>query len=83
MEQNFNEENIQSENTFAKSLASEVVRENVGTKLLIISLLCLLLLVPWIFIRSTIEERRSTESNAEQEVFSCYGKRADGSCVCR
>lgn len=73
MEQNFNEENIQSENTFAKSLASEVVRENVGTKLLIISLLCLLLLVPWIFIRSTIEERRSTESNAEQEVFSKWG----------
>lgn len=73
MEQNFNEENIQSENTFAKSLASEVVRENIGAKLLIISLLCLLLLVPWFFIRSTIEERRSTESNAEQEVFSKWG----------
>lgn len=73
MEQNVNEENIQSDNTSVVRSTLGIGRENVGTKLLIISLLCLLLLVPWLFIRSTIEERESTESSAEQEVFSKWG----------
>lgn len=48
-------------------------REKAGTKLLIISALCLLLLVPWLLIRMTITDRSSTESSAESEVFAKWG----------
>ena len=47
--------------------------ERTGIKLLVISLLCILLLIPWFFIRSTISERGNTESEAENEVCEKWG----------
>lgn len=49
-------------------------RERTGIKLLIIAMLCLLLLIPWFFIRSMIAERSSTESSAEEEVCEKWGE---------
>lgn len=73
MEQMINEQNVQTEKNMNAQTTSNDRRENAGVKLLIISLLCLLLLVPWFFIRFTISERNSTESSAEQEVYSKWG----------
>ena len=73
MEQMINEQNVQTEKNMNVQTTSNDRRENAGVKLLIISLLCLLLLVPWFFIRFTISERNSTESSAEQEVYSKWG----------
>lgn len=52
---------------------TETRRERTGIKLCIISLLCILLLIPWFFIRSTISERGNTESEAEREVCEKWG----------
>lgn len=73
MEQLVNEQNTQNGNTSASSRTAH--RENIGLKLVIISLLCLLLLIPWFFIRFTISDRKSTESAAESEVFAKWGGR--------
>lgn len=76
MEQMINEQNVQKvQNGNPKDVQSNGLsrRENAGVKLLIISLLCLLLLVPWFFIRYTISERNNTETAAEREVFSKWG----------
>ena len=48
-------------------------RERAGIKLTIIALLCILLLIPWFLIKSTITERSNTESEAEQEVGTKWG----------
>lgn len=52
---------------------TETRRERTGIKLCIISLLCILLLIPWFFIKNTISERGNTESEAEQEVCEKWG----------
>ncbi|MCR5192560.1 MAG: cell envelope integrity protein CreD [Bacteroidales bacterium] len=75
MEQLVNEQNQQNGNQVSNPSANTSRRENAGLKLVIISLLCLLLLIPWFFIRFTISERQSTESAAESEVFSKWGDR--------
>ncbi len=49
-------------------------RERNGIKLLVIAMLCILLLIPWFYIRSLINERSSTESNAETEVCEKWGE---------
>lgn len=48
-------------------------RERIGIKLCIVSLLCILLLIPWLFIRGMITERGYTESEAENEVYEKWG----------
>ena len=48
-------------------------RERAGIKLAVIALLCILLLIPWFFIRSMIDERSSTESAACSEVCEKWG----------
>ena len=70
-----NEQNVQNENLANVQSVATTRRENAGVKLLIISLLCLLLLVPWFFIRYTISDRNNTESEAEREVFSKWGEK--------
>ena len=75
MEQMINEQNVQNENLANVQSVATTRRENAGVKLLIISLLCLLLLVPWFFIRYTISDRNNTESEAEREVFSKWGEK--------
>lgn len=47
--------------------------ERTGVKLIIISLLCLLLLIPWLLIRNMISERNSTQREAESEVYEKWG----------
>lgn len=64
------ETNIQENTPVAKSEH----RERTGIKLVIIAMLCLLLLIPWFFIRSMISERSSTESSAEIEVCEKWGE---------
>lgn len=44
-----------------------------GVKLLVICGLCILLLIPWLFIRDMIAERGNTESAAEREVYDKWG----------
>lgn len=73
MEQSFNEQNVHNQNHETNQSETRTRRENAGVKLLVISLLCLLLLVPWFIIRFTISDRSSTESSAEREVFSKWG----------
>ena len=68
---NNNHLNIKNMETTQKT--TENRREQLGLKVLVISFLCLLLLVPWLLIRSTIDERRNTENFAEQEVFEKWG----------
>ncbi len=63
------EANIQENN----GLGTESRRERTGIKLLVIAMLCILLLIPWFFIRSLIDERSSTESSAEEEVCEKWG----------
>ena len=75
MEQMINEQNVQNGNLANVQSVATTRRENAGVKLLIISLLCLLLLVPWFFIRYTISDRNNTESEAEREVFSKWGEK--------
>lgn len=53
--------------------ATDVRRERAGIKLAVIALLCILLLIPWFFIRSIIDERSSTESEACDEVCEKWG----------
>ena len=53
---------------------AETKRERAGIKLAVIALLCILLLIPWFFIRSMISERHGTESAAEQEVCEKWGE---------
>jgi inner membrane protein len=48
-------------------------RGRMGIKLAIIGALCILLLIPWAFIRSMIDERNSTEVAAESEVYEKWG----------
>ena len=75
MEQMIREQNVQNENPENVQYGVMSRRENAGAKLLIISFLCLLLLVPWFFIRYTITERNNTETAAEREVFSKWGEK--------
>lgn len=49
-------------------------QKSTGLKLGIISLFCLLLLIPWAFIREMITERGRTESDAEREVYDKWGE---------
>lgn len=44
-----------------------------GIKLAIIVALCILLLIPWVFIRSLISERSNTTTDAENEVCEKWG----------
>ena len=44
-----------------------------GIKLAIIVGLCILLLIPWVFIRSLISERSTTVDEAESEVCEKWG----------
>ena len=57
---------------------NNVRRERISIKLTIISLLCILLIIPWIFIRAMISERDNTESMAEIEVYEKWG---NGQCI--
>ncbi len=54
-----------------------------GVKLLVICGLCILLLIPWLFIRDMIAERGNTESAAEQEVYDKWGgpQLVTGPCI--
>ena len=64
-------ETINQENSGNSNAAR---RERTGIKLLIIAMLCILLLIPWFYIRSLINERNSTESTAEEEVCEKWGE---------
>lgn len=73
--ENIMEQQVRNENNVNRQLLNdgEKRREKIGVKLLIITLLCLLLLIPWMIIRSTISDRDRTESGAEKEVFAKWG----------
>ncbi|MBP5548041.1 MAG: cell envelope integrity protein CreD [Bacteroidales bacterium] len=54
---------------------SNVKKEKTGTKLVVISLICILLLIPWFYIKYMISDRDNTRRQAKNEVTEKWGGR--------